>query len=109
MGTLDVVVGGPSRDHDARMCVSIKFVNDMVRLKRETGSLAPKRQGNPGRGKLTGVKGWVERRIAAQPDLTIDELTAQLAAEHGVKVHRSSIGRLLLRLGLSHKKRPASA
>lgn len=26
-----------------RLCVSIKFVNDMVRLKRETGSLAPKR------------------------------------------------------------------
>ena len=92
-----------------RLCVSIKFVNDMVRLKRETGSLAPKRQGNPGRGKLTAVKGWVERRIAARPDLTIDELTAELAAEHGVKVHRSSVGRLLLRLGLSHKKRPASA
>ena len=92
-----------------RLCVSIKFVNDMVRLKRETGSLAPKRQGNPGRGKLTGVKGWVERRIAAQPDLTIDELTAELAAEQGVKVHRSSVGRLLLRLGLTHKKRPASS
>jgi transposase len=92
-----------------RLCVSIKFVNDMVRLKRETGSLAPKRQGNPGRGKLTGVQGWVERRIAAQPDLTIDELTAELASRHGVQVHRSSVGRLLLRLGLSHKKRPASA
>ena len=58
----------------------------MVRFKRETGSLAPKPQGNPGRGKLTGVKGWVERRIAAQPDLTIDALTAELAAEHGVMV-----------------------
>ena len=91
-----------------RLCVSIKFVNDMVRLKRETGSLAPKPQGNPGRSKLTSVKGWVESRITAQPDLTIDELTAELAAKHGVKVHRSSVGRLLLRLGLSHKKRPAS-
>lgn len=88
-----------------RLCVSIKFINDMVRLKHETGLLEPKPQGNPGRGKLTGVKGWVERRIAAQPDLTIDELTAELAAEHGVKVHRSSVGRLLLRLGLSHKKK----
>ncbi|WP_239059855.1 hypothetical protein [Ruegeria sp. PrR005] len=92
-----------------RLCVSIKFVNDMVRLKRETDALVPKPQDNPGRGKLSGVKGWVERRIAAQPDLTIDELTAELAAEHGVKVHRSSVGRLLLRLGLSHKKRPESA
>lgn len=43
-------------------------------------------------------------RIAARPDLTIDELTAKLAADHGLKVHRSSVGRLLLRLGLSHKK-----
>lgn len=56
----------------------------MVRLKRETGSLVPKSQGNPGRGKLTGVKGWVERRTAARPDLTIDEVTAELAAKHGV-------------------------
>ncbi|MGS4945876.1 hypothetical protein ACVDG3_22515 [Meridianimarinicoccus sp. RP-17] len=92
-----------------RLCVSIKFVNDMVRLKRETGALAPKPQGNPGRGKLTDVKDWVRRRIAARPDLTIDELTAELAADHGLKVHRSSVGRLLLRLGLTHKKRPAGA
>lgn len=81
----------------------------MVRLKRETGSLAPKPQGNPGRGKLTSVKDWVRARIAAQPDLTIDELTAELAVDHGLMVHRSSVGRLLHRLGLSHKKRPASA
>ncbi|SDY97229.1 helix-turn-helix domain-containing protein [Citreimonas salinaria] len=92
-----------------RLCVSIKFVNDMVRLKRETGELAPKLQGNPGRGKLTRVKDWVRDQIAAQPDLTIDELTAKVAGEHGLKVHRSSIGRLLLRLGLSHKKRSAGA
>jgi transposase len=78
-------------------------------LKREIGSLSPKPQGNPGRGKLTGVKDWVRCRITAQPDLTIDELTADLAADHGLQVHRSSGGRLLLRLGLSHKKRPAGA
>jgi transposase len=51
----------------------------------------------------------VQNRITAQPDLTIDEVTAELAAEHGVKVHRPPVGRLLLRLGLSRKKRPASA
>jgi transposase len=92
-----------------RLCVSIKFVNDMVRLKRETGTLEPKLQGNPGRGKLTDVKDWVQGRIAARPDLTIDELTAELGAEHGLNVHRSSVGRLLIRLGLSHKKRPSGA
>ena len=81
----------------------------MVRLRRETGSLAPKRQGNLGRGKLSCVKDWVHGRIAAQPDLKIDELTVELGADHGLKVHRSSVGRLLHRLGLSHKKRPSGA
>jgi|SRR6056297_49108 transposase len=92
-----------------RLCVSIKFVNDMVRLKRETGALKPKPQGNPGHGKLSGLKDWVRSRIAAQADLTIDELTAELGSEHGLAVHRSSVGRLLHRLGLSHKKRPSGA
>jgi len=90
-----------------RLRVSIKFVNDMVRLKRETGSLAPKRQGNPGRGKLTVVADWVRDRMAARPGLTLDELTAELELQHGLYVHRSSVGRLLHRLGLSHKKRPS--
>ena len=53
-----------------RLCVSTKFVNDMARLKRGTGSLAPKPQGNPGRGTLTGVKGWggASDRGAARSD-----------------------------------------
>jgi len=85
-----------------------RFVNDMVRLTRETGSLEPKRQGNSGRGKLTGVARWVRERIGARTDLTIDELAAELEAQHGLAVHRSSVGRLLHRLGLSHKKRPSS-
>ena len=108
----DGVVNAQGNTHTEaarRLCVSIKFVNDMVRLKRETGSLAPRPQGNPGRGKLTGVKGWVDRRIAERPDLTIDDLTMELGAEHGLKVHRSTVGRLLHRLGLSHKKRPSGA
>lgn len=103
-----LVEGGHTHTAAAQQLrVSIKFVNDMVRLKRETGALEPKRQGNPGRGKLTGLAGWVRDRIAIRPDLTLDELTAELAAQHGLAVHRSSVGRLLHRLGLSHKKRAA--
>ncbi|WP_244574587.1 winged helix-turn-helix domain-containing protein [Cohaesibacter sp. ES.047] len=36
-------------------------------------------------------------------DLKLDELCLELA-ERGVHVHRSNVGRLLHRLGLSHKK-----
>lgn len=104
-----VAQGNTHTETARRLCVSIKCVNDMVRLKRETGALEPKPQGNPGRGKLTGVRDWVQGRITAQPDLTIDELTAEPGLEHGPTVHRSSVGRLLHRLGLSHRKRPSGA
>ena len=80
-----------------------------MRLKSDTGARAPKPQGNPGRGKLTGVRDWAKNRFDAQPNLTIDELTTDLGSEHGLTVHRSSVGRLLHRLGLSHKKGPSGA
>ena len=88
--------------------VSPKFVNDMIKLRRETGGLAPKRQGNSGRtGKLRGLEGWVRGRLAARGELTLDELCLELDRAHDVRVHRSAVGRWLHRLGLSHKKNPA--
>ena len=40
---------------------SQKFVIDLIKLRRETGSLAPRPQGNGGgRGKLAGMTGWMQ-------------------------------------------------
>jgi transposase len=99
--------GNGHREAARHFRVSPKFVNDMVRLKRETGGLAPRPQGNPGRGKLASVADWVRRRVAGKGDLTLDELVVELDTHHGLTVHRSSVGRLLRRLGLSHKKSPS--
>lgn len=80
----------------------------MIKLRRETGALSPKRQGNLGRtGKLNDFDGWVRDRLAARGDLTLDELCLELARDHDVTVHRSSVGRWLQRLRFSHKKNPA--
>lgn len=90
--------------------VSPKFVNDLVKLRRETGSLVPRRQGNGGgHGKLAGVTGWIETRVAAKGGITLDELTAELAEVHGIGVHRGTVWRVLRGLGLTHKKRPSGA
>ena len=92
----------------AQFRVSVKFVNDMVLLKRRTGSLAAKPQGNGGgHGKLAGVAGWIERRIKDKRDLTLDELVVELREGPGVEAHRVSVWRQLRGLGLTHKKRPA--
>jgi len=42
-----------------------RFVNDMVILKRESGGLLPKAQGNRVEGKLTGFNGWLLYRLCA--------------------------------------------
>lgn len=90
--------------------VSPKFVNDLVKLRRETGSLAPRRQGNGGgRGKLAGVTNWIEDRVVARGEITLDELVAELSETYGIDAHRSTVWRVLRGLGLTHKKRPAGA
>ena len=100
--------GHSHREAARHFRVSPKFVNDMIKLRRETGALLPKRQGNLGRtGKLNGLNGWVRARLVQRGDLTLDELCLELAQLHDLTVHRSSVARWLHRLHLSHKKNPA--
>ncbi len=100
--------GHGHREAARRFRVSPKLVNDLVKLRRETGSLAPRQQGNGGgHGKLVGVTGWIEARVAARSEITLDELVAELAETHGIDVHRATVWRALRGLGLTHKKSPA--
>jgi len=101
--------GNSHRATAARFRVSVKFVNDMITLKRETGGLVPRAQGNGGgHGKLAVVKAAIGKRMIDKPDLTLNDLVAELAAQHGITIHRVSVWRLLRSLGLTHKKRPSS-
>jgi transposase len=107
------VVGFVKEGHSHREAarhfrVSPRFVNNLVILKRETGSLSPRRQGHLRGGKLSTHGDWVRKRLAENGELTVDELCVELAGR-GVIVHRSTVGRLLHRLGLSHKKSLAAS
>jgi transposase len=96
---------GYSHRETARVfSVSVSFVNNMIKLRRKTGSLAAKKQGNPGKGKLSPYEDWVRERLRGKADLTLDELRIELHDQHGLEVHRASIGYWLHRLGLSNKK-----
>jgi transposase len=90
--------------------VSHKFVNDLVKLRHETGFLTPRRQGNGGgQGKLAGVTDWLKTRVTAKGEITLDELVAELAQTHGIAVHCATVWRVLRGLDLTHKKSPAGA
>ena len=95
--------GHSHRAAAAHFRVSPRFVNNMMILKEETGSLEPSAQGRPEGGKLTEHADWLRARLAEDGDATLDELSAELA-ERGISVHRATVGRGLHALGLSHKK-----
>jgi len=80
------------RSAPARFPVSVKFVDDMVILRRATGGLQPRRQGNGDEhGKLEVVRKWLEARMARQGDLTLDDLVVELADHHGIAIHRTQL------------------
>lgn len=90
--------------------VSPRFVNDLINLRRETGSLSARPQGNGGgHGKLASVAGWIEARVAEKGEITLDELASELAERHAINVHRGTVWRALRGLGLTHKKRSPGA
>lgn len=101
--------GHSHRSVAARFRVSVKCVNDMVILKRETGGLEPRAQGHGGgHGKLASLRGRIEARMVAKPDLTLDDLVLEPAERHNLTIHRVSVWRVLRSLGLTYEKRPPS-
>ena len=104
-----VVEGGASRRAAARLYdVSASFAVKLIDRIRRTGSAAPARQGRPpGSGKLAAHLPVLLEWVEAEPDITMPELAAKLAAEKNVTAHPASLSRVLLTAGLSYKKNSA--
>ena len=56
-----------------------------------------------GTGQARAHLGFLVEIVEAVPDITMPELAGALEAEHGVRVHPSSISRVLIRAGMSYK------
>lgn len=108
-----VAAGGSRREAGRRFGVSASTAVRIAARQAERGTLAPRKQGRPpGRGKLAPYVDFLVEIVVAVPDITLEELAAALFAEHGVKVHPSSISRVLIKAGVTYKKsrsRPRSA
>jgi transposase len=99
-----VEAGGGRRGAATHFSVSPSFVVKLMQRNEATGSLAPAAMGGMKRHALADHSELVRELVAAEPDMTLDELKGQLV-EHGLSVSRSSIWRFLDGLGLTRKKR----
>ena len=98
------VEGGISRRQAASVFgVAISTVIEWVGVWRATGSLAAKPMGGDHSSRLKGQREWLLGRIAAVPDLTLEEIRAELAAR-GTHVGYGTVWRFFAREGVSFKK-----
>ena len=100
-----VTEGGSRREAGRRFGVSASTAVRIAALQAERGTLEPRQQGRPpGKGKLAPYLGFLRELVDAVPDITLKELAAALVAEHGVRVHPSSICRALQAADYTYKK-----
>lgn len=95
--------GEPCRSVAARFSVSESSVVKWAQRARLHGSPAPAKIGGYRKPLLERERGWILKRIAQKPDLTVRALLAELR-ERGVVVARDTLWRFLKREGLSFKK-----
>jgi transposase len=99
--------GASRRATAAKFEVSVSFVVKLMQRWYRRGTVQPDRIGGGKRSALAAHGGQVRALVATAPDLTIAELRQRLAAD-GIAVSRSGLGRFLVAVGLTRKKRPGT-
>ena len=99
-----VEAGSSRRAAAHHFAVSESCAIKLLQRWTRTGSVAPSAIGGKKPFALAAHVDRVRTLVAAEPDITLEELRAQLA-DSGIAVGRSSIDRFLKALGLTRKKR----
>jgi transposase len=101
------VEGGLSRRRAASVFgVGIATVIAWVRVWRQSGRLVAKPMGGDHSSRLKSERAWLLARIAAVPDLTLEEIRAELA-DRGLRVGYGTVWRFFAAEGISFKKNRA--
>ncbi len=103
------VEAGQSRHQVAKVfTVGVSSVIRWVQQQRATGSVSPKPIGGSRGCRIEGAdRDWLLARIAAKPDLTLEEMRRELLAERGLAASYGAVWRFCDREQLTFKKNSA--
>lgn len=99
-----VAIGTPRDEVAATFAVSVPTIERWLRLKRETGRLAPKPVPGPVAVKTEAVMAALPARLVEHADATLAEQCCWWSEASGVTVSTATMSRALTRLGWSRKK-----
>lgn len=86
--------------------VGIATVIEWIRVWRDSGRLEAKPMGGDHNSRLKQERAWLLERVAAAPDLTLEEIRAELA-ERGKPVGYGTVWRFFAAEDISFKKNRA--
>lgn len=97
---------GSIRQLAQRFAVSPDFVQRLLKLERETGSVKPKSSARGPKARLNeSHHSALMQLVEADNDATLPQLAERLEQATGVKVSGSTVSRTLKKMGLSRKKK----
>ena len=99
-----VTIGTPREDVARQFAVSVPTITRWLRLKRETGGLAPKPVPGPPAVKTQALLEALPERLADRADATLEEQCSWWRAASGVEVSTATMSRALARLDQTRKK-----
>lgn len=89
-----------------RFHVSYSFAWKLIKGYGQTGLISPKPHGGGAKPKLKGEQlGIVAELIEQKNDATLEELVIQLEEKIGVRVSRATMGRVVVKLKMTRKKK----
>jgi transposase len=105
--TAAVAAGSSARAAAERFGVSESTAIRWVQRWRAEGKACARPMGGDYRSRLTEHRDAVLTLLAHQPDLTLADIRAELAARHGLTVGQTTIWRFFERHEITVKKKPA--
>ena len=99
-----VAIGTPRDEVAATFAVSEPTITRWLRLKRETGGLAPKPVPGPVAVKTEAVMAALPERLVEHADATLAEQCSWWREASGMTVSTATMSRALTRLGCTRKK-----
>jgi transposase len=105
---VEAIEGGLSRREAAELFgVSPSTAVKWMRRHQDSGSVAARAMGGDRRSRLGGERSFIEERLEAVNDLTIEELRATLREERGIVVGYGTVWRFLAKEKITLKKNRA--